>query len=262
MLETLRNAWRVDDIRKKLIYTFVVIVLFRIGSAIPVPYVDKEALGEYFSSASVSTSLLGYFNLLSGDAFSKATLFALSISPYITASIVMQLLTVAIPALERLQKSGPDGQEKIKRITRYVTVALAIVTAYGYYLTIRSFLYTTNWFACLVIVAAFSAGAYLVMWMGEKIDANGIGNGISIILFVSIVSRAPAMLSYGWEYLKYAFDGNIEYLFYLIFIVLFMLAVVTLVVFITNSERPSSRSVREAAGRQKNVRRYEYASAH
>lgn len=237
MLETLRNAWRVDDIRKKLIYTFVVIVLFRIGSAIPVPYVDSAKLADYFSSASVSTSLLGYFNLLSGDAFSKATLFALSISPYITASIVMQLLTVAIPALERLQKSGPDGQEKIKRITRYVTVALALVTAYGYYLTIKSFLYTTNWFACLVIVASFSAGAYLVMWMGEKIDANGIGNGISIILFVSIVSRAPAMLSYGWEYLKYAFDGNIEYLFYLIFIVLFMLAVVTLVVFITNSER-------------------------
>ena len=237
MLETLRNAWRVDDIRKKLIYTFVVIVLFRIGSAIPVPYVDSAKLADYFSSASVSTSLLGYFNLLSGDAFSKATLFALSISPYITASIVMQLLTVAIPALERLQKSGPDGQEKIKRITRYVTVALALVTAYGYYLTIKSFLYTTNWFACLVIVASFSAGAYLVMWMGEKIDANGIGNGISIILFVSIVSRAPARLSYGWEYLKYAFDGNIEYLFYLIFIVLFMLAVVTLVVFITNSER-------------------------
>ena len=121
MLETLRNAWRVDDIRKKLIYTFVVIVLFRIGSAIPVPYVDSAKLADYFSSASVSTSLLGYFNLLSGDAFSKATLFALSISPYITASIVMQLLTVAIPALERLQKSGPDGQEKIKRITRYVT---------------------------------------------------------------------------------------------------------------------------------------------
>ena len=152
MLETLRNAWRVDDIRKKLIYTFVVIVLFRIGSAIPVPYVDSAKLADYFSSASVSTSLLGYFNLLSGDAFSKATLFALSISPYITASIVMQLLTVAIPALERLQKSGPDGQEKIKRITRYVTVALALVTAYGYYLTIKSFLYTTNWFACLVIV--------------------------------------------------------------------------------------------------------------
>ena len=237
MLETLRNAWRIDEIRKKLIYTFVVIVLFRIGSAIPVPYVDSVALGNYFGQTSVSTSLLGYFNLLSGDAFSKATLFALSISPYITASIVMQLLTVAIPALERLQKSGPDGQDKIKKITRYVTVVLAVVTAYGYYLTIKGFLRDTGWFACIVIVASFSAGAYLVMWLGEKIDAHGIGNGISIILFVNIVSRAPAMLSYAWEYLKFAFEGEIQYLFYLIFITLFMLAVVTLVVFITNSER-------------------------
>lgn len=245
MLETLRNAWRIDEIRKKLIYTFVVIVLFRIGSAIPVPYVDSVALGKYFSDTSVSTSLLGYFNLLSGDAFSKATLFALSITPYITASIVMQLLTVAIPALERLQKSGPDGQDKIKKITRYVTVVLALVTAYGYYLTLKNTEYAgygcllrdTGWFACIVIVASFSAGAYLVMWMGEKIDAHGIGNGISIILFVNIVSRAPAMLSYAWEYLKTAFEGEIQYLFYLIFITLFMLAVVTLVVFITNSER-------------------------
>ena len=237
MLETLRNAWRIDEIRKKLIYTFVVIVLFRIGSAIPVPYVDSVALGNYFGQASVSTSLLGYFNLLSGDAFSKATLFALSITPYITASIVMQLLTVAIPALERLQKSGPDGQDKIKKITRYVTVVLAVITAYGYYLTIKGFLRDTGWFACIVIVASFSAGAYLVMWLGEKIDAHGIGNGISIILFVNIVSRAPAMLSYAWEYLKFVFDGEIQYLFYLIFITLFMLAVVTLVVFITNSER-------------------------
>ena len=142
MLETLRNAWRVDDIRKKLIYTFVVIVLFRIGSAIPVPYVDSAKLADYFSSASVSTSLLGYFNLLSGDAFSKATLLALSVTPYINASIIMQLLTIAIPALERMSKNGEDGRKKIEKITRYVTVGIAIVTAYGYYAILGSSTYT------------------------------------------------------------------------------------------------------------------------
>ena len=237
MLETLRNAWRIDEIRKKLIYTFVVIVLFRIGSAIPVPYVDSVALGNYFGHGERLNLTARLFQSAVRRCVFKATLFALSITPYITASIVMQLLTVAIPALERLQKSGPDGQDKIKKITRYVTVVLAVITAYGYYLTIKGFLRDTGWFACIVIVASFSAGAYLVMWLGEKIDAHGIGNGISIILFVNIVSRAPAMLSYAWEYLKFVFDGEIQYLFYLIFITLFMLAVVTLVVFITNSER-------------------------
>ena len=169
-------------------------MLFRIGSAIPVPYVDSVALGNYFGQASVSTSLLGYFNLLSGDAFSKATLFALSITPYITASIVMQLLTVAIPALERLQKSGPDGQDKIKKITRYVTVVLAVITAYGYYLTIKGFLRDTGWFACIVIVASFSAGAYPLPLMVRRCSILGpVISLMSFSLLTMLMTLCPSM---------------------------------------------------------------------
>jgi len=131
MLQTLKNAWRVDDIRRKLIFTGIILLLYRLGCAIPVPFVDSKTIAEWFSGN--ADNLLGYFSVINGEAFSQATLFALSISPYITASIVMQLLAVAIPALERMSKEGPEGQKKITQITRYVTVALALVTAYGYY---------------------------------------------------------------------------------------------------------------------------------
>ncbi|MDL2287255.1 preprotein translocase subunit SecY [Eubacteriales bacterium OttesenSCG-928-G02] len=235
MFETFKNAWKVPDIKKKLIYTAIIIILFRVGSAIPVPFVDSAALGKYFEG-SAGSSILGYFNLLSGDAFSKATIFALSISPYITSSIVMQLLAVAIPALERLSKSGPDGQAKIQKITRIVTIVLSVVMAYGYYLTIKSqgFLYTTGVFECLIIIASFTAGACTIMWLGERIDENGIGNGISMILFASIVSRFPTMFG---QVLTYITAGNYLYILYTLIAVVFMLAVVALVVFITNAER-------------------------
>ena len=232
MWQTYRNAWKIDDLKKKMLFTLFIIVLFRIGSAVPVPFIDGAAMREWFSSEQVQGSLLGYFNLISGDAFAKATLFALGVSPYITASIVMQLLTIAIPALEKLQKSGPEGQAKISKITRYVTVALALVTAYGYYTTIKSnqFLADTGWFSLIVILISYTAGACLVMWIAEKIDEKGIGNGISIILFANITAGLAFKLLAFYEFLG---DETI----WAISALLMMVGIITLIVFITKSER-------------------------
>jgi preprotein translocase subunit SecY len=195
MFETLRNAWKIEDLKKKLIYTMLILLVVRIGSAIPVPFIDPTFLKAMVNSTG---NLLGYLDMLTGGAFSQATLFALSISPYITASIVIQLLTVAIPALERLAKEGPEGRERLKKITRYATVALAVLQAFAYYTMFRSagaVEYRDGVFGVLTaiaIITAFTAGAMLVVWLGERIDEKGIGNGISLILFAGIVSRIPA----------------------------------------------------------------------
>jgi len=191
MLETYKNAFKVPELRMKLIFTFIIIVLYRLGAAVPVPYIDSARMQELF--ASQGDTIFGYLNILSGDAFSKATLFALSISPYITSSIVMQLLTIAIPYLENLQKEE-EGKKKITQITRYITVVLGLITGYGYYVTCRNYglVKDTGLFAGIVIVACYSAGSALIMWLGEKINENGIGNGISMILFANIVSRIPS----------------------------------------------------------------------
>ena len=200
MLETFRNAFKIPELRVKLVFTMIVILLYRLGASIPVPFVNSGMMSELMSSQ--GDTIFGYLNILSGNAFSQATLFALSISPYITASIVMQLLTIAIPALEKLQKSGEEGRKKITQITRYVTVLLGVITGYGYYITLlngvmteagrQSFLTNTHWFSGIVIVTCYSAGSALIMWLGEKINENGIGNGISIILFANIISRVPS----------------------------------------------------------------------
>ena len=239
MFETLKNAWKVQDIRKKLLYTLFIVILFRLGSQIPVPFVNSEALKNYFENQATGSTILGYFNLLSGDAFSRATLFALSISPYITSSIVMNLLTVAIPALERLQKSGPEGQKKIQHITRYLTVALALILSYGYFQTIKDeFLSNDSFFAAIVIIASFTAGASIIMWLGERIDEKGIGNGISIILFANILARGPTIIILASRYISDSINKQ-EYIFLLwVFLALvFMLAVIWFVVFFTNAER-------------------------
>ena len=178
-----KNAWSIDDIRKRMLFTLLIIVLFRIGSAVPVPFIDSQVWQDWFNNETVKGSFLEYFNMLSGDAFSKATLFSLGVNPYITASIVVQLLTVAIPALEKLQKSGPEGQEKISRIVRYTTLGLSILTSYGYYLTMKNYsaIVSTGVFEMFVIIIAYTAGSCMVMWIAEKIDEKGIGNGISIL---------------------------------------------------------------------------------
>ncbi len=211
MLQTLKNAWKVEETRKALLFNLLIIFIFRLGTAIPVPYVDSAALHDFFNMGDGVASLFQYFNLLSGDAFAKATLFALSITPYINASIIMQLLTIAIPALERLSKQGDEGRKKIAQITRYATVVLAVLTAFGYYTFLRNqpwtdingaqhygFLFDKGVFAAIVIIVAYCAGASIIMWLGEQINEKGIGNGISIILFANIVASLPSQIMGGF----------------------------------------------------------------
>lgn len=206
MFKTLVNAWKVPEIRKKIIFTIIILIIYRIGAAIPVPFIDNTVLN--VATVYGTGSIFTYLNILSGDAFSKATLFALSVSPYITAQIVVQLLTVAIPALERLSKEGPEGQKKINKITRYLTVGLALITSYGYYSLLTSSNVTSyygnivypaegfwKWFVAIAVIFCYTAGAILIMWLGEKVDEQGIGNGISMMLFANIVCGLPSTIS-------------------------------------------------------------------
>ena len=196
MIQTIRKAWGIPELRKKIIFTLLILLIFRIGNAITVPYVDVATLSSYLNSQ--STTILGLYNVMSGGAFAQATVFALSIQPYINSSIIIQLLTVAIPALERLAKDGgEEGRKKIQSITRYATVAIAIMQAFGYYALMQRYgiLTNTGIWAALVIMVSFIAGSSFVMWMGEQVTEFGIGNGISIILFAGILSRVPSMVS-------------------------------------------------------------------
>lgn len=196
MIQTIRKAWVIPELRKKIIFTLLILLIFRIGNAITVPYVDVATLSNYLNSQ--STTILGLYNVMSGGAFAQATVFALSIQPYINSSIIIQLLTVAIPALERLAKDGgEEGRKKIQSITRYATVGIAIMQAFGYYMLMKRYgiLTNTGIWAALVITVSFIAGSSFVMWMGEQVTEFGIGNGISIILFAGILSRVPSMVS-------------------------------------------------------------------
>ena len=234
MFTTLKNAWKVAELRQKMLFTVIILVLFRLGSVIPVPYFDSGILQATFQSA--EGSVFQYLNILSGEAFARGTLFALSVSPYITAQIIMQLLTIAIPALERIAKEGETGRRKIETWTRYFTVVLAVVTAYGYYAWLRSIdgvLTDRGFFAGLVIVATYTAGAALVMWLAEKINEHGIGNGISMILFANIVAGLPSMI------LGIVLNPE-SLIFKIVAAVLtavFVIAIVAFVVFVTESER-------------------------
>ena len=198
MIQTIRNAWAVPELRKKILFTVFALLIFRLGAAIPVPYINSAGLEQHL--ASQSGTILGLMNAMSGSAFAMATVFALSIQPYINSSIIIQLLTVAIPALERLAKEGgEEGRKKIASITRYTTVLIALVQGFGYYSLIKSYGLIDNegmnglWVG-LVIVLSFTAGSAFLMWLGEQITEFGIGNGISIILFAGIISRMPQMI--------------------------------------------------------------------
>ncbi len=198
MFQTLRNAWSVPEIRKKFLYTLLMIIVFRIGSAITVPFLDLASVQSWISTNATDGNFLEYLNILTGGALSKATFFSLSITPYINASIIIQLLTYALPPLERLQEEGEEGRKVLNKITSYVALALALFMSVAYYLTMRNSMnavqYTTGaegWFAAIVIVACFTAGASLVVWMGNRINDKGIGNGVSMILFAGIVARFP-----------------------------------------------------------------------
>lgn len=236
MFRVFGNAWKIPDLKKKILFTILVLVLYRFGSVIPVPYVDGKALAELMNTN--SETLVGYFNMLSGYAFSQGTLFALGVSPYITASIVIQLLTIAIPALERMSKSGPEGQAKLTKITRWVTVALSVVTGYGYYITVNNSypgLIADGWFPAVVIVVCLTAGSSLVMWAGERIDEKGIGNGISMILFANIVSSGKTLFATMYQILER--DHGIVNIVWVVVALLSMLLIITLTVFFSNSER-------------------------
>ena len=196
MIQTIRNAWAVPELRKKMLFTVFALLIFRLGSAIPVPYIDSATLEQHLQTQ--SGTILGLMNAMSGSAFSMATIFALSIQPYINSSIIIQLLTIAIPALERLARDGgEEGKKKIQSITRYATVAIAILQGWGYYMLMKNYgiLNSTSVWAALVITVSFIAGSSFVMWMGEQVTEFGVGNGISIILFAGILARIPSMVS-------------------------------------------------------------------
>lgn len=246
MFNTLRNAWRMPDLRKKILFTLFIIIAFRFGSVIPVPFLDATKLQALMSSVNAGGTALGYINMLTGGAFSYATLFAMGITPYINSSIIMNLLTVAIPPLERMAKEGEEGRKKIGAITRYVTVILGLIqgTAYFFYLHNSGItIYNEGWaliFTAFVIILCFTAGTALIMWMGEQINQKGVGNGISIILFSGIVARLPVTVGELGQFFGAAMQDPTNYAQYFVFVPLFVilfLAVIWVIVFMNDSER-------------------------
>ena len=227
MFNTLKNAWRIPDLRKKLLYTLLIIIAFRFGSVVPVPFLNVSALNTLMASA--NETALGYINMLTGGAFANATLFAMGITPYINSSIIIQLLTVAIPALERMAKEGEEGRKKIAAITRYTTVGLGLIQGTAYYFYLRNnkiTLYNEGFsavFTAIIIVLTFTAGTALIMWMGEQINQKGVGNGISIILFAGIVARLPVTMGQIWSYFSAAMQSPESYGKYFVFAPLFII---------------------------------------
>ena len=237
MFTTLRNAWNIPELRKKLLYTLMVIIVFRIGSAITVPFLDPAALKQLMNNT--SGTLTGYIDILTGGAFSRATIFSMSVTPYINASIIIQLLTIAIPALERLQKEGEVGRKKLAQVTRYTTVVLGLIQGLFLYIYLRSagVVKITDGFAgvwvAIVIISILSAGAALIMWLGEQINDKGVGNGISIILFAGIVSRGPSVAQAIVAYWKI---GG-QYYALVPAIIVLSLVVIAAIVFMNEAER-------------------------
>lgn len=242
MIKTLANAWKVADIRKKLLFTAFIVLIFRIGSMIPVPFlniVEEIDVGK-------GNTILTYLSLMTGSAFTYGTIFAMSITPYINSSIIMQLLAVAIPALERLQKEGEEGRKKIASITRYVTVGLAILQSLAYFFYLRAQNYLMKdasgnaftgfdaVFQALVIILVLTAGTAVIMWLGEQITIQGIGNGISIILFAGIVSRFPTLIK---QYIQYLDTGRMVYRFLVPMVFVLFIAMIVYIVFMDNAER-------------------------
>ena len=229
MLQTLKNAWKIPELRKKIIFTLFILLIYRVGNVIPVPYINTATLAQYFDSV-LSNTILGLYNAMSGSAFSRATIFALSIQPYINASIIIQLLTIAIPALERMAKEeGEEGQKKIARITRYTTVGLGLLMGWAYYQMLVN--YSASGFSIItkqgslpavVIILSFTAGSAFVMWLGEQITEFGIGNGISMILFANIISGIPGMIgtlfSMVWWQIIIVLVGMVALILFIIFI--------------------------------------------
>ena len=236
MLKTLRNAWGIVELRKKIILTLFIILIYRLGNAVPVPYGNTTLLESYFNT--VNNTILGLWNTMSGGSFSMATIFALSIQPYINASIIIQLLTIAIPALERLAKEGgEEGRKKIASITRYTTVGIGLVMGIAYYTLMNNqgLLNSdaTGVWPAIVIIMTFMAGSALIMWMGEQITEFGIGNGISIILFASIIARFPSSV---WTMITNVGNGSLAW-WALVLILIGALAIIVLIVIVNDAAR-------------------------
>ena len=234
MIQTLQNAWKIPELRKKLIFTLFILLIYRVGNVVPVPYIDAGNLVAYFDSQ-LSNTILGLYNAMSGSAFSQATVFALGIQPYINSSIIIQLLTVAIPALERLAKDGgEEGKKKINMITRYTTVGLGLLMGWAYYMMLKNYalqgftiITGQGFLPALVIVLAFTAGSAMVMWLGEQITEFGIGNGISMILFANIISGIPSMVRNLFTMIWWQ----------IIIVVIGIAALILFIVFVNDAER-------------------------
>ena len=253
MFKTMQNAWKIPDLRKKILFTLLVIIVFRIGANMPAPFLNMEALAGLmgFVTDSSSANAFAYLNTLSGGAFAQATLFAMSVTPYINSSIIMQLLTVAIPPLERMAKEGEEGRKKIGAITRYVAVVLGLVQGLAYYMYLRGSSYegtpivtytegAAGVFTAIVIVLVFTAGTAMMMWLGEQINQKGIGNGISILLFAGIVARLPDTVNILVQALQAAWqapDSFGQYYFFVPLFVIIFLAIIWVIVFMNDAER-------------------------
>ena len=236
MLQTMRNAWKTEDIRRKILFTLFVILIYRLGNAVPVPYVNIDALSGYFNQ--MQNTIFGMLNVMSGGAFANATIFALSIQPYINASIIIQLLGIAFPKLGNLSKEGgEEGKKKIAAITRYTTVGIGLLQGFAYYMMIKGYGFLTtdgqSLWAAIVIILTFTSGSALIMWLGEQITEFGIGNGISIILFASIVSRFPTDV---YNMISSAAKGTTP-VWVTTLMLLGALAMIVLIVLINDSER-------------------------
>ena len=243
MHTTIRNAWKIPELRRKLLFTLVIILLYRIGNVITVPGVNVQQMSLMFSQQ-LSNTIFGLFDMMSGSAFSQATIFALSIQPYINASIIIQLLTIAIPALERLSKEGgEEGKKKLTKITRYTTVGLGVLMGFAYYVMLSNYnsqysnmlLTSTGFLTALVIILTFTAGSTLVMWLGDQISEHGIGNGISMILFANIIARIPSgIITPIFNNLKSNFGG---FWYWALLLIVAMLAIIVFIVFVSQAER-------------------------
>ncbi len=242
MLTTLRNAWKITELRKKILFTLLILLIYRLGNVVPVPYVNVANMSAMFEQE-LSGTIFGLFNMMSGNAFSMATIFALGIQPYINASIIVQLLTIAIPALERLSKEGgEEGNKKIEKITRYTTVGLGLLMGFAYYIMLSNYnseysaqgmslMTETGFLPAVVIILSFTAGTSLVMWLGEQITAFGIGNGISMILFANIIARIPGTI------IMPLVDMLWAKWYWVLLLIVSILAVIVFIIYVTQAER-------------------------
>ncbi len=239
MLTTLRNAWRVTELRKKILFTLLILLIYRLGNVVPVPFVHVDNMSAMFEQE-LSGTIFGLFNMMSGNAFSMATIFALGIQPYINASIIVQLLTIAIPSLERLSKEGgEEGKKKINLISRYTTIGLGLLMGFAYYIMLTTqndqwgggLLTEQGFLQAVIIILSFTAGSALVMWLGEQVSAHGIGNGISMILFANIISGIPGGIIVPMKNMLWG------QWYWVLTLIVAILAVIVFIIFVTQAER-------------------------